>query len=174
MGIPEIIEQHAQFVSEGEHALSLILRRARIEPDFALLAIDVPPLDRQDFALDAQPEMYANVTTGRRSAGSCASTAANISSSKNPDLTLRSCSIGILGIRPWYLSPSTASRNARFTIASSRLISAGEAPASSRRAVNARRSAVVMLLSRRPPSAGVRCNLIRRSTSAVDFLPLTV
>ena len=41
-------------------------------------------------------------------------------------------SIGTFGIRPWYLSPSTASRKARLTIANSRLISAFDAPAASR------------------------------------------
>jgi hypothetical protein len=41
---PERVEEFPQGIGEREHSTRLIFRGSRIEPDFALLAIDVAPL----------------------------------------------------------------------------------------------------------------------------------
>jgi len=50
---PQFVDQRGQGVGEEKHPAPLVFRRAGFKAGFLGLPIDVPPLQRQDLALDA-------------------------------------------------------------------------------------------------------------------------
>src|SRR5262245_35344027 len=84
---PLFINQLAEGIGEGKHPPGLILCRAGLETSLTRLPIDVPPLERQDFALHAPTGDVRERDDGLQRRGSRALMASNIASSKNPART---------------------------------------------------------------------------------------